>query len=97
VTTVTVVTVQRSEAAIRAALAEYAPAEDRERFEDELRAARTTKGKGLVDPLLRRWQALATIAANPLSPAEQAQLDRARAGDFTGLRVRDKHGKSTTL
>ena len=82
-----VVTVARSEAAVRAALVEYAEREVVEQFDDELQAARRDKGEDVVEALLRRWQGLATIAANPLSPAERAQLDRARAGDFTGFRV----------
>lgn len=37
------------------------------------------------------------MAANPLTVDEQAQLARARAGDLTGLSVRDEHGTRTTL
>jgi hypothetical protein len=32
------------------------------------------------------------MAANPLTADEQAQVARARAGDFTGFSVRDEHG-----
>jgi hypothetical protein len=50
-----------------------------------------------------RERAHATVAGSrrpaPMWPAadEQAQLARARAGDFTGFSVRDGHGTWTTL
>jgi len=42
--------------------------------------------------VLARWHALATMTANPLNASERAQVERARAGDFTGLPVHDQHG-----
>ena len=47
--------------------------------------------------MLARWHALANMAANPLTPDEQAQLGRAQTGDFTGFSVRDELGTWTTL
>jgi len=37
------------------------------------------------------------IRANPLTEPEQAQLDRARAGDVAGLLTRDQHGSRVRL
>jgi hypothetical protein len=99
-TTVTAVVVHRSGPGIRAALAAHAP-QDVARFERELRdalhRAETDLDLDRVDRLLGRWHALATLAANPLTEAEQAQLARARAGDVTGLRARRDDGTWTTL
>lgn len=98
--TTTTVTIERSGPAIRAALADHAPHETA-RFEAELRDALTRAAADLdlagVDAVLSRWHALATMAANPLTDDERAQLQRAKAGDFTGLRARDEHGNWTTL
>ncbi len=47
--------------------------------------------------VLALWHTLATMAANPLTADEQAQVARAKAGDFTGFSVRDEHGTWTTL
>lgn len=98
--TVTMVAVERSGPTIRAALAEHAP-DDEARFTDELREALVRAGDDLdlagPQAVLTRWHALITMAANPLSGDEQAQLARARAGDFTGFSVRDEHGTWTTL
>jgi hypothetical protein len=96
--TVTMVAVERSGPAIRAALAEHAPDEEA-RFTNELREALVRAGEDLdlVGPqaVLTRWHALATMAANPLTGDEQAQLARARAGDLAGFSVRDEHGTWT--
>lgn len=32
------------------------------------------------------------MAANPLAECERAAVERAKAGDFTGLNTRDEHG-----
>jgi hypothetical protein len=93
--------VERSESAIRAALATHAPETSAE-FEAELshtraRAAVDQEDLGGVEIVLARWQALATMAANPLSAIERAQVQRAHAGDLTGLRTRDEHGNWVTL
>lgn len=97
---VTAVAIERSGPAIRAALAEHAP-EDQARFEAEFRAALATAATDLdlseVEKVLARWHALATMAANPLITGEQAQLDRARAGDVTGLYARDEAGNWVQL
>ena len=94
------VTIERSGPAIRAALATHAP-EDEPCFAAELRAALARAGDDLdlVGPqaVLARWHALATMAANPLTAEEHAQVQRAKAGDFTGFSERDEHGNSTTL
>jgi hypothetical protein len=98
--TVTSVAVERSGPAIRDALAEHAPGEEH-RFSSELRdaLARAADDLDLAGPraVLARWHGLATMAANPLTAEEHALLERARAGDFTGLSVRDEHGNWTTL
>lgn len=99
-TTVTVVAIERSGPAIHAALAEHVPG-DEHLFEAELRDAltRAADDLDLADPqaVLARWHALATMAANPLSADERAQVARAKANDLTGLRTRDEHGNWTTL
>lgn len=98
--TVTTVTIERSGPAIRAALGEHAP-EDCPRFESEMRDA-LTRAAGDLDltgahAVLARWHALATMAANPLTADEHAQVQRAKTGDFSGLHARDEHGNWTTL
>ena len=40
---------------------------------------------------------IAAIRANPLSADEQAQVARAKAGDFTGLLARDEQGNWVRL
>ena len=96
----TMVTVERSGPAIRAALAAYAP-EDEARFTRELREALARAGQDLdlagPQAVLRRWHARAVMAANPLTAEEQAQIERAKAGDFTGFSVRHDDGSWTTL
>lgn len=98
--TTTRVTIERSGPAVRAALADHAP-QDLARFETELRDALARAAEDLdlagVDAVLTRWHALAVMAANPLSDDERAQLERAKAGDFSGLRARDEHGNWITL
>lgn len=93
--TVTAVAIERSGPAICAALAEHSPGE-RQRFEAEFRAALARAADDLdltnVQSVLARWHALATMAANPLTDDERAQVERAQAGDFTGLSARDGHG-----
>jgi hypothetical protein len=96
----TTVVIPRSGPAIRATLGEHAPA-DQARFEAEMRAALAQASKdfdlGAAEAVLARWHALATMAANPLTPAENDQLSRARAGDLRGLRARDEHGNWVSL
>lgn len=98
--TVTAVTIERSGPAIRAALARYAP-EDCARFEDELRDALHHAEDDLdltgVEVVVRRWHALATMAANPLDEQELAQVARAKSGDFTGLHQRKDDGTWVTV
>ncbi len=66
--TVTVVAIERSGPAIRAALAEHAPG-DEHRFATELRDALARAADDLDPPrpqaVLARWHVLATMAANP--------------------------------
>lgn len=99
--TVTAVAIQRSGPAIRAALAGYGASGQLERFEDEMRAALTRAADELdlagADAVLGRWHALATMVANSLTDDEQAQVARAQAGDFAGLRAHDEHGNWITL
>jgi hypothetical protein len=98
--TATTVTIERSGPAIHAALERYTP-DDASRFTAELREALARAGDDLdlagPQAVIARWHALATMAANPLDADEQAQLKRAKAGDFTGLSERDEHGNWITL
>jgi hypothetical protein len=83
-----------------AALAKHAPAECA-RFECDLRDALTAATHDLdltrVDAVLARWYPRAVVAANPLTAAEQEQIERARAGDLIGLRTRNADGTWTSL
>ncbi|MGH3993888.1 MAG: DUF6247 family protein, partial [Pseudonocardiaceae bacterium] len=76
-------------------LAEVAPAECG-RFEAEFAEALARAGTKFdlapADAVLDRWWGVAVMRANPLSEREQAQVARARAGDFTGLWERDNAG-----
>lgn len=98
--TVSTVIIERSGPAVRAALTQHAP-QDRARFESELRGALHRAQDDLdltgVETVLRRWHALATLAANPLSEHELAQIARAWTGDNTGLRERHDDGSWHTL
>ncbi len=100
VATVTMVAVERSGPAIRAALAAYAP-DGEARFVAVLRDALARAGEDLdlagPQSVLGRWHARAVMAANPLTAEEQAQIARAKAGDFTGFSVRHDDGTWTTL
>jgi len=100
VTTGTATAVEPTGPAILAALQRYAPREAA-RFESELREALARAGTDLdvtrVDEVMARWHTRACILANPLTEQEQALLTRARAGDFTGLRVRGENRGWTTL
>jgi Family of unknown function (DUF6247) len=62
-----VVRVDRSGPAIRDALAQYGRGEDVDRFEAEVRAALTAvvcdRDMSRVDTVLRRWHAIAILAA----------------------------------
>lgn len=93
------VAIERSGPAILRALAEHAPG-DEHRFEAEFREAltRTSDDLDLSRPqaVLARWHARAMMAANALTDDELAQVERARAGDFTGLFARDEQGNWTT-
>ena len=99
--TVAATTIPRIGPEIRAALAEHGAPGDADQFVDELQDALTHAGETLdlseAEAALDRWHVLATMAVNPLSEAEQAQLARARTGDLAGLRARDEHGNWITL
>lgn len=81
--------VERSGPAIRAALLTYASAEECAQFEAEFRSALALAADSLdlsgPQAVLKHWQAVAIIAANPLTDEEREQLERAKAGDFSGL------------
>jgi hypothetical protein len=98
--TVTANTVDRSGVGIRAALAQHAPAECT-RFEADLRDALAAAVQDLdltrVEAVLARWYPRAVIAANPLNADEREQVERAKDGDLTGLRVRNPDGTWATL
>ena len=95
VTTGTATAVERTGPGILAALQRHAPQEATS-FESELREALARAGTDLdvarVDHVMSRWHTRACVLVNVLTDEEQALLRRARAGDFTGLRVRDENG-----
>jgi RNase H-fold protein (predicted Holliday junction resolvase) len=99
-TTATSNTVERSAAGVRSALAQHAPAECA-LFEAELRDALTAAAQdldlGRVDAVVARWYPRAVIVANPLTTEEREQVERAKAGDLAGLRVRSTDGTWATL
>lgn len=80
--------VARSGPAIRAALLAYAPVRCTQ-FEAEFRSALALAADSLdlsgPQAVLKHWQAVAMMAANPLTDEEREQLERAKAGDFSGL------------
>ena len=80
--------IERSGPAIRAVLLAHAP--DRcSQFEAEFRSALAAAAQSLdlsgPQAVLARWQAVAMMAANPLSDDEREQIEHAKAGDFSGL------------
>jgi hypothetical protein len=93
--------IERSGPAIRAALLAHAPTEERAQFEAEFRyaLARAAEDLDLSEPqaVLTRWHALATMAANPPTDEEREQIERAKAGDFTGLSAQDENGNWVRL
>ncbi len=93
--------IERSGPAIRAALLAHAPLEECAQFEAEWRAAlaRAAEDLDLSGPqaVLTRWHAVATMAANPPTDNEREQIERAKAGDFTGLSTRDENGNWVRL
>jgi hypothetical protein len=99
-TTVTSNPVERCGPGIRAALAARA-ADEADVFEAELRRALARAGEDLdvtrVEAVLARWYPRAVTAANALTTAEREQIDRARGGDLTGLRVRHADGTWASL
>jgi hypothetical protein len=76
-------------------LNEWAPHEVA-RFEDEFHHALSEASRSYdiapLDDLLERWRRVAAVRANPLTPHEQEQVRRARAGDDTGLWEQAKDG-----
>jgi hypothetical protein len=80
--------VERSGPAIRAALLVHAPERCRQ-FEAELRSALALAAQNLdlsgPQAVLVHWQAVAMMAANPLTDEEREQIERAKTGDFSGL------------
>lgn len=80
--------VEKSGPAIRAALLTYAP-ERCAQFEAEFRSALTLAADSLdlsgPQTVLKHWQAVAIMEANPLTDEERENLKRAQAGDSSGL------------
>lgn len=92
--------IERCGSAIRAALAERSADECTQfaaEFQQALDHAAETFDLAPVDAVLDRWWSIAAIRANPLSEHEQAQVDRANTGDFTGLLTRDEQGNWVRL
>lgn len=79
---------ERSGPAIRAALLAHAP-ERCAQFEADFRSALALAAENLdlsgPQAVLAHWQAVAMIAANPLTDEEREQIERAKVGDFGGL------------
>jgi Family of unknown function (DUF6247) len=84
IVTVTMTRIERSGPAVHSALAVTSPAEA-ETFQQEYRAALTQAAATLdlcdADAVLTHWWGIATIRANPLTPAEQELVRRVRAGE----------------
>lgn len=82
--TATMTRIERSGAAVQAALARMSP-EDAETFQCEYRGALTRAATTLdlseAEAVLTHWWGIATIRANPLTPAEQEIVRRVRAGE----------------
>jgi hypothetical protein len=80
--------VERSGPAIRAALLAYAPERCAE-FEAVFRSALALAADSLdlsgPQAVLKHWQAVAIMEANPLTDEERENLKRAKAGDSSGL------------
>ena len=92
--------IERSGPAIKAALAELSADECTQfgaEFQQALGHAAQTFDLAAVDAVLDRWWGIAAIRANPLSEHEQAQVDRAHTGEFTGLLARDEQGNWVRL
>lgn len=92
--------VERSGPAIRAALRSFAPDEAavfEAEFQQAVSQASSTFDVAPIEAALDRWWGIAAIRANPLTDEEQAQLVRARGGDFAELHTRDEHGNWVTL
>lgn len=72
---------------IQAALLPHAPDRCRQ-SEVELRSALAAAAQSLdlsgPQAVLARWQAVAMMAANPLSNGEREQIEHAKTGDFSG-------------
>lgn len=94
--------VERSGPAIRAALLVHAP-ERCTQFEAEFRSALELAAENLdlsaPQAVLTHWQAVAMMAANPLTDDEREQISRAKAGDVSGLLTwhRDEKGNWVRL
>jgi Family of unknown function (DUF6247) len=99
-TTARAVVIARSGPAVHAALAQHEPGSEAV-FAAELREAltRAAEDLDLAGPLavLDRWCARANMAANPLSDQEKALIERAKAGDPTGMWVRRDDGSWAQL
>lgn len=83
--------VERSGPAIREVLLAYAPercAEFEEEFLSALAVAKKSFDLSGPQAVLKHWQAVAIMEANPLTNKERENLERARAGDFSGLITR---------
>jgi hypothetical protein len=80
--------VARSGPAIRAALLAHAP-ERCAQFEAEFRSALALAADSLdlsgPQAVLKHWQAVAIMAANPLTDEQREHIERAKVGDFRGL------------
>lgn len=87
--------IDRSGPAVRAALAEVAPAElglFEAEFQQALERACEQFDLAPAQVVLDRWWGIAMTRANRLSAQEQEQLERARSGRFHGLWERDEAG-----
>lgn len=78
----------RSGSEIHDALGRHSPADvpafERE-FMEALSVAAASYDTRALDEVIDRWWRVAVVRSATLTEAEQGQLNRARAGDFTGL------------
>lgn len=94
--TVTTAKIERTGPSIRAALAEFAPAEC-EQFEAEFQQALGQAARlfelASLDAVLDRWWGIAAIRTNPLNEPEHELVAHAQAGGYSGWVARNEDGR----
>jgi hypothetical protein len=94
--TVTTTKIERTGPSIRAALAEFAPAEC-EQFEAEFQQALGQAARlfdlAPLDAVLDRWWSIAAIRTNPLNEPKHELVAHAQAGGYSGWVARNEDGR----